>query len=459
MTPGKIKQVFCIGLGGIGVSAVARMLLARGFEVSGSDPHRNPLVEDLIKLGVHYHTQENPELITADCDLVIYTDDAGPTHPMRVRAEQLGLPTENFATTLGRLMGEYPTRLTVAGTNGKSKTTALIGLLLTNAGLDPTVFVGSRVAEFSGNIRLGRGDMFVAEADEYRDHYLNYHPTIGVITNIEPDHLDYFKTSARLLASFNIYVGLLPPDGQLVVNGDDPGIKKLAPRQNKTITFGFESPADLQAINIIPAAGAQSWEALWQGRSIGHYQISLPGRFNIMNCLAAMAGALAVGAEPSTFANTLKQFHGIWRRFQILNPGAPVTVINDYAHHPTAVKVTLAGARKFYPGRRIVAVFQPHHRSRLTALFDDFVTAFKSADLAIMVKVYSVPGREVAEATTKTTRQLVDMVNRTQLAIYADSIDQAELLLHDNIRAGDVVIIMGAGDIWQMAERLAKQYA
>ncbi len=452
-----VRQVYCIGLGGVGVSAVAKYFLAHGATVSGSDPKRNPLVDDLLRLGATWWPDERPERLTADVDLVVYTDDAHPDHPLRLKAKQLGLPTQNFSATLGLIMDRCRQRLAVAGTNGKSTTTALLGLLLADAGLDPSVFIGSRLSDFNGNLRLGQSDVFVAEADEYRDHFLNLRPTAAVVTNIELDHVDYFHDDKHLMASFRQFAQGLAAD-RLVVNADDRGLAALFPQ---AVTFGFSQAAQLQAHDVRQTAGQQTFAAAWRGASLGVFTLHIPGRFNITNALGAMAAALVTGASPKTFSATLDRFRGIWRRFQILTaPSSPLTIVNDYAHHPTAVRVTLAGAKTFYPGRRIIAVFQPHHHNRLTALFDDFARSFTAADHSIIVETYTVPGREPQNQDVKTSRELVKVLaGQGRPADYVASPAEAEAFVRHLAQPGDVVLIMGAGDIWKIAESLAAVYA
>lgn len=454
-----IHNVYCIGLGGVGVSAVAKLFLARGVKVSGSDPRWSPIVADVVRCGAKHFTEPDARRLTPEIDLVVATDDAPADHPERLAAATAGIDCENFSITLSRFMAEYPRRITIAGTNGKSTTTALTGLLLVGAQLDPTVFVGSRVAEFDGNVRIGRGTVFVAEADEYQDHFLHYQPTTAVITNIEPDHLDYFTTVERMEESFQKYATVVPPGNQLILNFDDLRSRPLLNIGRQVFTFGRSTGAYLQARNIIASPGQQTWETFLHGESLGSFTLHLPGTFNIMNALAAMTAALSVGADPSTFAATIASFHGIWRRFQVLNPAAEVTIISDYAHHPTAVQATLVGARAFYTGRRIVAVFQPHHHSRLSALFTEFAKSFTAADETLIVETYSVPGRDVLEQQSKTARQLVSAINELGVvAHYLGPVPDAEQQLRTRLQPGDVAIIMGAGDIWTTAEALGTFY-
>lgn len=459
MSASEPRHVFCIGLGGVGVSAVARLLLATGVKVSGSDPQENPLVRDVVAHGGVYYSDESVNHLKADADLVVYTDDAGPHHPLRQRAAELNIAAENFSVTLGRFFDRHRTRIAIAGTNGKSTTTAMTGLLLTQAGLDPTVVVGSRVTEFDGNVRLGASQTMVIEADEYRDHYANYRPTIAVITNIEPDHLDYFGSVAAMEQSFRRFIDQLAPEGTLIVNADDPTLQRLTAAYPHVVTFGAAESATLRLTNRTTVTGSQTWSIAWRGQPLGNVTLPLPGLFNIMNAMAAMAAALTAGADSASFAKTLNNFHGIWRRFQILNPTGQTTIVSDYAHHPTAVQATITGAKQFFPGRRLIAVFQPHHRSRLTTLFDDFARCFSGADQVLLVETYTVPGRDIPESESKTTQQLVAQVETSGLpTIYAADVDAAEKQLRSMLQPGDAVLIMGAGDVWRMAERLAQHY-
>lgn len=455
-----IHRVYCVGLGGVGVSAVAKYFLAQGVQVSGSDPVHSPLVDDVVRQGGQWFDHPDARRITTDLDLVVYTDDAKPDHPERAAAAAIGVRSENFSTTLGQIMATRRQRLCVAGTNGKSTTTAITGLLLEDAGLHPTVFVGSRVGQFDGNLRMGGGDVFVAEADEYRDHFLNLTPTIATITNIELDHVDYFHTLDRLQDSFHQFADLLPDDGRLVANGDDPGVRDLIDGRSNLTTFGLSERADVRAVEITQTPGRQSFTMVAHGQLLGRCELHLPGYFNITNVLGAVAGAMVAGADPSSFAETIANFRGVWRRFEILNSGSTVTIVNDYAHHPSAVRQTLAGARAFYPGRRIVAVFQPHHHNRLNILFDEFSKSFGAADMVILVDVYTVPGREPLITETKSSADLARAVHQRgiQAERVAHPIDAANRL-KEILQPGDVAIIMGAGDIWRIAQPLADYYA
>lgn len=454
-----IRRVYCIGLGGVGVSAVAKYFLAHGIQVSGSDPVRSPIIDDVMKAGGQWFDEADAQRITREYQLVVYTDAARPDHPERQAAIALGIPTQNFSETMGVIMSTYHQRICVAGSNGKSTTSALTGLLLEKSGAQPTVFVGSRVTQFDGNLRLGHGNIFVAEADEYRDHFLHFAPTIAVVTNIELDHVDYFLNIERLKDSFTKFVSLVPLDGHVIYNIDDPISRRLLADVPNQLTFGLSEGADLRATDIVQEAGYQRFGVYLHGQHLGQYALPLPSTFNILNTLAAMAAALTAGADPSTFAQTIHAFHGVWRRFEILNPKAPVTIISDYAHHPTAVRGTITGAQAFYPNRRVVAVFQPHHHNRLTSLFTEFTKSFDAADHTVILETYAVPGREQDGQDRKTGKDLAEaLLTQGKAVSYAPNIGTAQDELEKLLRPGDVALLMGAGDIWRIAEPLAQKY-
>ncbi len=460
MNISSLKKIYCIGLGGVGVSAVAKYLLTRGVVVSGSDPVKTALIDEVIAAGGVWYQVPDAGRITKDLDLVVYSDAFPPEHPERQAAEAMGIPSQNFSATLGLIMEAYKQRLCICGTNGKSTTTALAGLLIAGAGLKPSVFVGSRVSQFNGNLRVGDGSVFVAESDEYRDHFLNLSPTVAVVTNIELDHVDYFIDLDRVKQSFTTFFDRLPSDGWLVANADDPVIRQIIADRKNVITYGTSDGAHLQATKVIASAGQQTFTAVYHGKTIGQYVLYLPGIFNIMNTLAAMAGALALGVDPSSFERTIANFHGVWRRFEIVNPAASVTIINDYAHHPTAIRGTLSGAKAFYPGRRIVAVFQPHHHNRLSRLFDEFAESFEMADETMIVETYTVPGREPQGDDTKTGKDLAEVLRQKGKKVsYVVNPSAALEKLLTILQPGDVAIIMGAGEeVWRIAQPLAEHY-
>jgi UDP-N-acetylmuramate--alanine ligase len=449
------KSVYCIGIGGVGVSAIARISLHSGARVLGSDMRRSPLIDDLVQGGADIVFAPDPSRITAEMT-VIYSDDVPPNHPERAAATACGATSYSFAEALGIAMSPSRHRVAIAGTNGKSTTTSITGLLAANAGLDPMVFVGSRLKEFQGNVRFGGTEYFIAEADEYRDHFLHYHPTIATVTNIELDHVDYFKTMSRMVESFQRFV---TPEMQLIANADNRTSRDLWTGRAKTTWFGFGPDADVRVHSWKTSSGQQEITIAYQGKIYGPFRLRIPGKINVENAVAAMTTAFVLGIPFESMTETLDAFRGIWRRFDILTPDSPITVINDYAHHPTSVQATITAAKSFFPNRRIIAVFQPHHRHRLHALFDGFANAFTAADVTILTDIYVVAGRDEAQVATPTSADLLTAIERhDQPIVYAPKLSDVQQSLRGMCRPGDVVLLMGAGDIWELGQPLATAF-
>lgn len=457
MNIANLHRVHCLGLGGVGVSAVAKILAGRGVKVSGSELHPSRFTMDAAQAGITVYPKESAANITDDIELIIYSDACPPSHPERIAANKKKIPERNFSEVLGTLMGESEQSVAVAGTNGKSTTTALVGLMLTAAKNDPTVMVGSRVPAWSGNVRMGGSKYFVAEADDYRDHFLHLKPTLLVVTNIELDHVDYFSNLAAVKKSFTRLAGQTSPAGNLIVNQDDPASVEVMAGDPRAVTYSQTGPADLQAVSVRQAEGYQAIDVAWRGQAIGRWNLHLPGSFNVMNALAAGAAALTLGVTPEVVAATVEAFRGIWRRFEVLNPGGRVTIVNDYAHHPTAISGTLDGAKALWPNRRVLAVFQPHHHNRLTNLFEAFVRSFGLADQTIISEVYAVAGREDHDPNEKTSRDLVAAINNPRV-VYGGTPAETEILIKKLAKPGDLVILMSAGDLWEIGPRLADYY-
>jgi UDP-N-acetylmuramate--alanine ligase len=448
-----LKKVFCIGLGGIGVSAVAKYYAAHGSQVFGSDAFPSPVITDAVKSGVTYVGPDNdPAHISDDINLVIYTDACPPNHPELVAAKTKSIKTQAFVQALGDIMASSQIRVAISGTNGKSTTTAMTAMLLIDAGLDPTVFVGSRVTNFDGNLRLGQSQTFVAEADEWRNHFHALHPSVLTITNIEHDHPDFFPDLSSVIKSFETMVQKLPPVGILVLNIDDPNVRRWQ-EDARAVTVSASQAADLHYSIEQAGPSEQIWRASWRGQLLGPFKLHIPGAHNVANAACALATALAVGADPKHAAKTFDNFLGIWRRFEVIRRNAP-TVINDYAHHPTAIAATLQAARDFYPGRRIVAAFQPHHHQRLTVLYSEFVQSFMGADVVIIDEVYAVLGRENV-AGMKTSQDLVNDIEKMGKQVrYAKNSDDTLTIITSIMQSDDVILVMGAGDIWEIAEKI-----
>ncbi len=458
--------VHCLGVGGIGISAVAKFLQAQGKTVSGSDLVSSRVTDDLVARGIEVHIgPSDASWLAQDCDLVIYSEAVSETAPERVEATRRGIKQLGHFDFLGELSKSYRT-ICITGTNGKSTTTAIVGKIFETAGLDPTVFVGSIVPGWElGNIRIGKSDILIVEGDEYKRKMLKLHPETTLITNIEEDHLEIYKDLDDIKKAFHqlceqtstlILQNALYPD-QLVACGHERAEVRL---------FGEY----VKRAKRHTSAGKQSL-ALKTGRipivskTLGTLTLAVPGEFNMMNALGAIAVAEEYGVEWEVMQKTLAEFSGIWRRFervgkyQIMHKDekGDVEIISDYAHHPTAIRGTIAAAKEFFPGRRIVAVFEPHQHNRTKELFDDFAVSFQGADVLILSEIYGVAGR-MEDAHEVNSKMLLDAImnssNAPKEGMYAANLHEAEHLVREHVRADDVVLVMGAGGIDNVARRL-----
>ncbi len=423
-----INSIHFIGTGGIGISAAAKWCIAKGKRVSGSDLHASAVTDDLARRGMEFRSGHASSNVPEGTQLVVYSPAVPETNVERVRAAELGIPQWTYPEFLGAMSREYST-IVVSGTNGKSTTTAMLGLILEAAGYDPTVIVGSLVPSFDlGNLRVGGGRFFVVEGCEYKAAMLHLHPEMIVLTNIEEDHLDYYRDLDHIRETFQTFVDKLKGKGMTVTNADDPESSKLV--VDNRVTYGF-------------AAGAYN-------ATTHPMKLKIPGRFNVMNALAAAAAAMELGVPAETCTRVLESFPGIWRRFERVGSWHGTDVISDYGHHPTAIRGTVEAAREFFPGRRIVLCFQPHQHSRTKELLDEFADALKTADAVVIPEIYAVAGRMEGDQISSK-----DLVAKIPGARYAADLAEAESILRDLVKTEDVLVIQGAGDVDNLARKLA----
>lgn len=455
----KIKKVHLIGIGGIGVSALARLFLQKGLKVSGSDVAKSEITDELKKLGVKIFIGHKKENAPMDADIIVFSSAVLPDNPEILAAKKSDVILKNYSEMLGILMNDY-FAVAISGTNGKTTTTSLVGLMLESAGMDPSVVVGGRVKIWEGNFRSGKSKYFVAEACEYRRHMLNLNPKAIVLTNIEEDHLDYYKDLQDIKNAFNEYIKKLKKDDLLVYNADDKNTLDILKNSHaKKISYGIKNPADLVAQNIKKEIGAQKFELWWKGKNLGEIKIFVPGDFNIYNFLAASALSLELGTDIDSIKRVCKDFKGTWRRFEKVGEYRDRPIISDYAHHPTAVQKTIEAAKEFYPNKKVLVVFQPHQQNRTRMLFDDFVKSFKGADGLILSEIYQVEGRE-EEKEKISSKDLLKAIKsakvelRPESLFYAKDKEEALKILKKNILNYDVVVVMGAGDIYQIVYKL-----
>lgn len=444
------KHIHCVGIGGIGISAIAKFLIARGKVVTGSDVFASRITKDLEDRGMKVTIGHAAENVPVDTDLVVYTEAATEENVERAEAARRKIPQLGHFDFLGALSKEYRT-ICVTGTNGKSTSTAMTGLIFEAAGLDPTVFVGSLVPGWKdGNLRIGKSDILIIEGDEYKKKMLKLHPETTLITNVEADHLDVYKNLEDIEDAFHqlgmqtsklVLQNIFDFDRHIYCQEGEAKDEYFATEflgKPKYLWFGKPQKRTREI--------AGGWQRL------GGIELQIPGEFNMMNALGARAIARSYGIDDAVANKALRAFRGIWRRFEKVGEYQGATIVSDYGHHPTAIKGTLAAAKEFYPESRIVLLFEPHQHSRTKELFADFVTSFAQADLAIISEIYHVEGR-VADEGEVSSRDIVEVIGSEKIS-YAPDLRQAEDRLRKNIQPGDVVIIMGAGDVDKVARNL-----
>lgn len=431
-------KIYFIGIGGIGISALAKYYFEKGAEVLGSDLVSSEITEQLKKLGIKiFIGKHKAKNLPEDTNLVIFSPAIEENNPELKKAKKLKIKCQSYPEALGELTKNYFT-IAVCGTHGKSTTTAMIGLILEKAKLDPTVILGTKLKEFNNsNCRIGKSKYLVIEADEYKASFLNYWPKIIVITNLEPDHLDYYKNFKNYISAFKNFVGHLQKDGFLVANRDD-----------KTTFLTFST-----------FKKSIKWYSLREKESsqIGK-TLKIPGKFNILNALAALKVAKILKIPKKIAFKVFSKYRGAWRRFEIkkakLNK-IKFTLIHDYGHHPTEVLETLRAAKEKFKNKKIWCIFQPHQYQRTFYLFDEFVRVLKNApvDFLILTDIYDVPGREDFEIKRKVSAKKLQQKIKKESVIYIEK-EKIIPFLKSNLKGKEAVIFMGAGDIYQIASKI-----
>jgi UDP-N-acetylmuramate--alanine ligase len=449
----KVKQVHCIGIGGIGLSAVAEILLNEGYAVSGSDMAESEKVDHLIKMGAKIYLRHRAKNIEG-ADIVVYSAAVGPNNPELEAAQAKGIPTVTRAQMLGYLMKQKKYSVAVAGAHGKTTTTSMISLILMKAQLDPTVLVGGNLAEIGGNVRLGDGEYFVTEACEYMDSFLSLAPMYAVILNIDSDHLDYFKDIDHIVKSFERFVRLVPPEGAVVAFDANPFVTTiLRGLDRRVITYGYSDRNDYSAGDIEwSTEGLPSFTVYSGGKALTRIQLAVPGEHNILNALASFACCCDMGVNHETIAETLQAFTGTERRFDVKGVTlGGVKIIDDYAHHPEEITATIQAARKV-PHRELWILFQPHTYTRTLALHDDFAESLAAADKVILAEIYAAREKNVHQISSKTIASEIKARDAAKDVFFFDTFEEIAKFVRNNAEKDDLVITMGAGDIYKVGE-------
>jgi len=443
------QKLHFTGIGGIGMSGVAELLLNLGCRVSGSDMKPGPAIDRLRALGGVIHIGHSAEYVRF-ADVVVVSSAVRPDNPEVVEARRRQIPVIPRAEMLAELM-RLKYGIAVAGSHGKTTTTSMIATVLVGGGLDPTAVIGGRLNVFGSNAKLGQGEFLVAEADESDGSFLKLSPTIAVITNIDREHLDHYDDINEIRSAFTDFANKIPFYGAAIVCIDDPNVRAILPRlERRVVTYGFDSRADVSASHLEFHGFGSSCRVSHKGKMMGTLRLGVPGRHGALNALAAVATAIELDMVFETTAEALAGFHNADRRFQIRGEKDGVLVVDDYGHHPTEIAATLNAARQSCD-RRIVAVFQPHRYSRLRALEDEFSRAFNDADALITLPVYAA-GEEAIPGVD--AERLVERIKEAghRHVEYASDFDAALRLLRDGTRDGDLILTLGAGDVWKTGE-------
>ncbi len=449
-------RIHFIGIGGISMSGLAQIVLKEGFRVSGSDSKESALTKKLAEEGAVISCPQSAANITDDIDVVVYTAAIHEDNPEFAAARAAKLPMLSRAEFLGQLMSNYACSVAVAGTHGKTTTTSMLTHILLAAQTDPTISVGGILKAIDGNIRVGSSDYFVTEACEYTNSFLHFYPKYSIVLNVEAEHLDFFKDCADVRRSFRKFIFNTAADGALIINGEIDDYAALTQGlAADIITYGFDAAFDYRAVDLcFNEFGCASFCVASDGRKPVPIHLSVPGRHNASNALAAYAAADRMGIAPETIAKGLSAFTGTNRRFQYKGKLGGITVIDDYAHHPTEIRATLSSAKN-YPHRRIVCVFQPHTYSRTKAFLDDFAEVLSLADIVVLADIYAA--RETDDLGVSSKDILTRLEGKGCSAFYfpsSDNFEGIEKFLLKNCIDGDLLITMGAGNIYEVGEHL-----
>jgi UDP-N-acetylmuramate--alanine ligase len=449
-----IQHIHFVGIGGIGMSGIAEVLCNLGFRVSGSDMKKSSVTERLEKLGVDVDEGHRAENV-GDAHVVVRSTAVRDDNPEIVEARQRSIPVIPRAEMLAELMRLKPHTVAVAGSHGKTTTTSMVATILGHAKLDPTVVVGGVVGAFGSNARLGKSDLMVAEADESDRSFLMLTPTIAVVTNIDREHMDYYRDMDDVRECFTSFVNKVPFYGAAVLCLDDPQVQAVIPHvKRRRVTYGLSAQADISAHGIRFDEVFGSSFTVWQGsEALGEVTMHVPGLHNVYNALAAIAVGFELDVSFELIAEALGLFTNADRRFQFKGEESGVLVVDDYGHHPTEIKATLAAAKIGSAGRRMVVLFQPHRYSRTKDQMEGFAQSFNNADVLCVTDIYAASEDPIDGVTSEALTEAIKRYGHKN-ARYIGSLDGAAEVLREHVRAGDLVITLGAGPVYRAGEQL-----
>ena len=440
----KFKRIHCLGIGGVGLSAVAEILQDNGHVVSGTDINRSDITDHLNRIGIkvfYEHKAENVE----DVDAIVYSNAVSDTNPEIVRAKERRIPIYSRAEVLGMIMSNYKHSIAVCGTHGKTTVTSMTSLILRDVKYEPTILVGGNVEEIKGNVEIGGNNYFVTEACEYMDSFLHLNPTIGVLLNIDSDHLDYFKE----------FVSNIPKKGIIIAFGENPFVKEALRGLTNVITYGYTDSNDFYAENIsFDDRGFPEYDICHEGKTLCHLHLGVPGEHNVLNSMAAYVTVRYLGVNDDVIAETLKKFKGTHRRFDFTGVTEKgVKIVDDYAHHPTEIKATLSAASKV-KHNKLRVVFQPHTYTRTKALFEDFVDSFDHVDSLIITDIYAAREKDVYGVSSYQLVNAIKAKYPDREVYYVQDFEDIVKYLSANAVKDDIVMTMGAGDVYKIGQMM-----
>ncbi|MCR3760810.1 UDP-N-acetylmuramate--L-alanine ligase [Clostridium felsineum] len=443
------KKIHFIGIGGVSMSGLAEILLERGYKVSGSDMHNSPMIDKLKKNGAEIYISHDSANIK-NVDIVVYTAAIPEDNPELAYAKQANISLMTRAEFLGSIMKGHKYNVAISGTHGKTTTTSMISHIALTENVDPTILVGGNLDIIHGNVLAGKSDYFITEACEYKASFLEFYPYIGIILNIDADHLDFYKDIDDIENTFMKFANLIPTDGYLIANADDIRAIRVASHANcNVVSFGIDN-GDIRAKNVkFNANGFGSFDVYKANEFLFHIELNVPGKHNILNALSAIASALTLKMSNKSIIDGLKSFKGTHRRFELKGTKNGITVIDDYAHHPTEIKATLDAAKN-YPHNKIYCVFQPHTYSRTLSLFDEFAACFSNVDELILADIYAAREKDTGVVSSL---KLSDAINKNNVKCSnLHSFESIVNYLQDNLKDGDLLLTVGAGDVFKIGE-------
>lgn len=445
----KYKKIHFIGIGGISMSGLAEILLNRNYIVTGSDMNNSKIIKKLINDGATIHIGHNAKNIK-DVDLIVYTSAIGEDNPEYIFAKENKIPMMDRATFLGELMKGYENSIGVAGTHGKTSTTGMISSILVNSPIESTILLGGELDSIGGNVKIGDNKLLLTEACEYKGNFLKFNPTIGIILNIDEDHLDYFTSMEHIKDTFKEFIDLIPDSGYVILNADDEHVKNIIDNNKKNIiTFGLSKENDYHATNIkYNDKGYGEYDLYINNKFVDHIKLNVVGEHNIYNSLSAIAATFISGVDMESIKEGLKIYKGTHRRFEDKGVVKGIQIIDDYAHHPTEIKATLNSIGDKY--NKIYCVFQPHTYTRTKSLLKEFGTCFNGADKIIITDIYAAREKNTGIVNSK---QLVDEINHNgQDSIFIETFDEVVNFLEKTVDKGDLIITIGAGDVYKVGD-------